>query len=115
MGIRLGFVVHGIAFGMVIGRAVLWSFLAWRDRANRALATRLTGDWRTAGYDRAAASQGRARAACLPIFRLPEAQWTHLRTSNALESIFPGVRPSEAARGHTGPPTSSAAGSAAGA
>lgn len=65
---------------------------AENEKTARTLAAKLAGDWRTAGYDRAAECLERDLDACLTFFRFPEAHWVHLRTSNPIESIFASVR-----------------------
>jgi len=62
------------------------------EDAARALATKLVADYRTAGYDRAATCLEDDLDRCLTFYALPEAHWSHLRTSNVVESPFAGVR-----------------------
>jgi len=52
----------------------------------------LTHDFRTGGYDRAADCLENDLDRCLTFFRFPQAHWSHLRTSNPIESVFASVR-----------------------
>jgi len=58
----------------------------------RALAANLAKDFRRAGYDRAADGLEADLDRCLTFFRFPETHWSHLRTTNVVESPFAGVR-----------------------
>ena len=62
------------------------------ERAARKLAGRLIADFRAAGYDRAADCLENDLDRCLTFFRFPEAHWSHLRTTNVIESVFSPVR-----------------------
>jgi transposase-like protein len=62
------------------------------EQAARKLAERLVGDLQTAGYDRAADCLASDLDRCLTYYRFPEAHWTHLRTTNPIESVFASVR-----------------------
>jgi putative transposase len=58
----------------------------------RALAAKLIADFRQAGYDRAADCLADDLARCLTFYQFPEAHWSHLRTTNPVESPFSSVR-----------------------
>jgi putative transposase len=60
--------------------------------AARKLAAALVRDFRKAGYDRAANCVEDDLDRCLTFYRFPEAHWSHLRTTNAIESVFASVR-----------------------
>ena len=62
------------------------------EQAARKLATKLITDFRTAGYDRAADCLEDDLDRCLTFYQFPEQHWSHLRTSNPVESPFAGVR-----------------------
>jgi putative transposase len=62
------------------------------ETAARRLAAKLIEDFRQAGYDRAAACLTDDLDRCLTFYRFPEAHWSHLRTTNVVESPFAGVR-----------------------
>jgi putative transposase len=62
------------------------------EQAARNLAAKLITDFRVAGYDRAAACLADDLDRCLTFYRFPEAHWSHLRTTNVVESPFAGVR-----------------------
>lgn len=62
------------------------------ERAARKLAERLVRDLRRAGYDRAADCLVNDLDRCLTFYRFPEAHWSHLRTTNPIESVFASVR-----------------------
>jgi putative transposase len=62
------------------------------QKAARQLADRFLQDYRQAGYDRAAECLEKDLDRCLTFYRFPEAHWSHLRTSNPIESIFASVR-----------------------
>jgi putative transposase len=63
-----------------------------REQAARKLAGNLIGDFRAAGYDRAADCLEDDLDRCLTFYQFPEAHWSHLRTTNVIESPFAGVR-----------------------
>jgi putative transposase len=63
-----------------------------REDAARKLATKLIADFRRAGYDRAADCLEDDLDRCLAFYQFPEPHWSHLRTSNPVESPFAGVR-----------------------
>jgi putative transposase len=58
----------------------------------RGLAEKVIGDLRRADYERAAACLEDDLARCLTFYQFPEAHWSHLRTSNVIESPFASVR-----------------------
>jgi transposase-like protein len=62
------------------------------EKAARKLAAALTHDFRTGGYDRAADCLEADLNRCLTFFKFPQAHWSHLRTSNPIESVFASVR-----------------------
>jgi len=62
------------------------------QKAARALAEKLIGEWRKAGYDRAARCLADDLDRCLTFYQFPETHWSHLRTTNPIESIFAPVR-----------------------
>jgi len=62
------------------------------EKAARKLAGRLASDLRSAGYDRAADCLEDDLDRCLTFYRFPEAHWSHLRTTNVVESPFASVR-----------------------
>jgi transposase-like protein len=62
------------------------------EKAARKLAERLATDLRTAGYDRAADCLEEDLDRCLTFYQFPEAHWSHLRTTNVVESPFASVR-----------------------
>jgi len=62
------------------------------EQAARKLAATTVEDLKRAGYDRAAACLGDDLDRCLTFYRFPEAHWSHLRTTNPIESIFASVR-----------------------
>lgn len=49
-------------------------------------------DFRQAGYDRAADCLADDLDRGLTFYQFPEAHWSHLRTTNVIESPFAGVR-----------------------
>jgi len=63
-----------------------------REKAARKLAAAVVRDLREAGYDRAANCLEDDLDRCLTFFRFPEAHWSHLRTTNVIESVFASVR-----------------------
>lgn len=58
----------------------------------RSLTTKLIADFRQAGYDRAADCLADDLDRCLTFYQFPEAHWSHLRTTNPVESPFSSVR-----------------------
>jgi transposase-like protein len=62
------------------------------QKAAQTLADKLIGDWHKAGYDRAARCLAEDLDRCLTFHQFPEAHWSHLRTTNPIESIFASVR-----------------------
>jgi len=62
------------------------------EQAARKLAGRLIADLRAASYDRAADCLENDLDRCLTFYVFPEAHWSHLRTSNVIESPFASVR-----------------------
>jgi putative transposase len=62
------------------------------EPAARKLAATVIHDFRQAGYDRAADCLADDLDRCLTFFQFPEAHWSHLRTTNVIESPFAGVR-----------------------
>jgi transposase-like protein len=62
------------------------------EKGARQLAEKLIHDFRLAGYDRAADCLEKDLDRCLTFYQFPEAHWSHLRTSNPIESIFSPVR-----------------------
>jgi putative transposase len=60
--------------------------------AARKLAEGLIRQFREASYDRAADCLANDLDRCLTFYRFPEAHWSHLRTSNPIDSIFASVR-----------------------
>ncbi len=58
----------------------------------RKLADRLIADFRQAGYERAADCLADDLDRCLTFYAFPEAHWSHLRTTNVVESPFASVR-----------------------
>jgi transposase-like protein len=62
------------------------------EKAARKLAGRLATDLRAAGYDRAADCLEDDLDRCLTFYQFPEAHWSHLRTTNVVESPFASVR-----------------------
>lgn len=62
------------------------------EAAARRLAEKLIADFRTAGYDRAGECLANDLDRCLTFYQFPEAHWSHLRTTNVVESPFAGVR-----------------------
>jgi len=62
------------------------------EKAARKLAGKLIADFRAAGYPRAADCLAEDLDRCLTFYRFPEAHWSHLRTTNVVESPFAGVR-----------------------
>jgi transposase-like protein len=62
------------------------------EKAARKLAAAVIHDLRQAGYDRAADCLEDDLDRCLTFYRFPEAHWSHLRTTNVVESPFASVR-----------------------
>jgi len=62
------------------------------EQAARNLAAKLIADFRRAGYDRAANCLEDDLDRCLTFYQFPEQHWSHLRTTNVVESPFAGVR-----------------------
>lgn len=62
------------------------------EKTARKLAAGLIHDFRTAGYDRAGDCLASDLDRCLTFFKFPQAHWSHLRTSNPIESVFASVR-----------------------
>ena len=62
------------------------------EPAARKLAAAVIADFRQAGYDRAADCLADDLDRCLTFYQFPEAHWSHLRTTNVVESPFAGVR-----------------------
>lgn len=65
---------------------------AGNEETSRELAVKLIQDLRTAGYDRAAACLADDLDRCLRFYQFPEVHWSHLRTTNVIESPFASVR-----------------------
>jgi putative transposase len=62
------------------------------EPAARRLAAATVHDLREAGYDRSADCLADDLDRCLTFYQFPEAHWSHLRTTNPIESIFASVR-----------------------
>jgi putative transposase len=62
------------------------------EKGARDLAMKLITDFRRAGYDRAADCLADDLDRCLTFYQFPEQHWSHLRTTNVVESPFAGVR-----------------------
>ncbi len=62
------------------------------EKAARTLAATVIGDLREAGYDRAASCLEEDLDRCLTFYKFPEAHWSHLRTTNPIESVFASIR-----------------------
>jgi putative transposase len=62
------------------------------EKASRKLAAAVIHDLREGGYDRAAACLENDLDRCLTFYQFPKAHWSHLRTSNVVESPFATVR-----------------------
>jgi putative transposase len=65
---------------------------AGSEKAARQLAATVIADFRQAGYDRAAECLADDLDRCLTFHQFPEPHWSHLRTTNVIESPFSGVR-----------------------
>lgn len=63
-----------------------------KEDTARKLAARVIADLRAADYERAAACLDDDLDRCLTFYRFPEAHWSHLRTTNVIESPFASVR-----------------------
>jgi putative transposase len=62
------------------------------EKSARTLAEAVIHDLRQAGYDRAADCLEDDLDRCLTFYAFPEAHWSHLRTTNVVESPFASVR-----------------------
>ena len=62
------------------------------EAAARKRAAAVIADFRQAGYERAADCLADDLDRCLTFYQFPEAHWSHLRTTNVIESPFAGVR-----------------------
>jgi transposase-like protein len=62
------------------------------EKAARKLAAAVIHDLQEAGYDRAADCLEDDLDRCLTFYRFPEVHWSHLRTTNPIESVFATVR-----------------------
>jgi transposase-like protein len=62
------------------------------EKTARDLAGKLARDLRKAGYENAAECLEKDLDRCLTFYRFPKEHWTHLRTTNPIESIFASVR-----------------------
>lgn len=62
------------------------------ESAARKLAAGVARDLRAAGYERAAACLEDDLDRCLTFYQFPEVHWSHLRTTNVIESPFASVR-----------------------
>jgi len=62
------------------------------EEAARKLAEGVIADLRGAEYERAAACLEDDLDRCLTFYQFPEAHWSHLRTTNVIESPFASVR-----------------------
>jgi transposase-like protein len=62
------------------------------EKAARRLARAVIHDLREAGYERAADCLEDDLDRCLAFYQFPEAHWSHLRTTNVVESPFATVR-----------------------
>lgn len=62
------------------------------EKAARKLASAVIRDLEAASYDRAARCLADDLDRCLTFFGFPEAHWSHLRTTNVVESPFATVR-----------------------
>ena len=62
------------------------------EDAARKLAEKVVADLRRADYERAAACLEDDLDRCLTFYQFPEAHWSHLRTTNVIESPFASVR-----------------------
>lgn len=58
----------------------------------RKLAAKLIAELREAGYDRAGECLEDDLDRCLTFYRFPKPHWSHLRTTNVIESVFAPVR-----------------------
>jgi len=62
------------------------------EKAARRLVSRVIHDLRESSYDRAADCLEADLDRCLTFYQFPEAHWSHLRTTNVVESPFATVR-----------------------
>jgi putative transposase len=62
------------------------------ESAARKLAAGVARDLRGGGYERAAVCMDDDLDRCLTFYRFPESHWSHLRTTNVIESPFASVR-----------------------
>ena len=62
------------------------------ESAARKLAAGVVRDLRAGGYERAAACLEDDLDRCLTFYQFPESHWSHLRTTNVIESPFASVR-----------------------
>jgi transposase-like protein len=62
------------------------------ESAARKLAAGVARDLRAAGYERAAKCLEDDLDRCLTFYQFPEVHWSHLRTTNVIESPFASVR-----------------------
>jgi transposase-like protein len=62
------------------------------ESAARKLAASLARDLRAGGYERAAKCLEDDLDRCLTFYQFPEGHWSHLRTTNVIESPFASVR-----------------------
>jgi len=62
------------------------------EKAARKLAERLIAEFCEAGYERAAACLEDDLERCVTFYQFPEPHWSHVRTTNAIESVFSSVR-----------------------
>ena len=62
------------------------------EKVARKLAKLVIKDLREGGYDRAATCLENDLDRCLTFYQFPKAHWSHLRTSNVVESPFASVR-----------------------
>ena len=62
------------------------------EKAARRLASSVIHDLRESGYDRAADCLEADLDRCLAFYQFPESHWSHLRTTNVVESPFATVR-----------------------
>ncbi|HSR49672.1 MAG TPA: IS256 family transposase [Acidobacteriota bacterium] len=65
---------------------------ASNESASRRLAANLVRDLRAAGYERAGRCLEDDLDRCLTFYQFPEVHWSHLRTTNVIESPFASVR-----------------------
>jgi putative transposase len=65
---------------------------AGSEEESRRLAEQMIADLRRVDYERAAACLEDDLDRCLTFYQFPESHWSHLRTSNVIESPFASVR-----------------------